>query len=1121
MHTAAQAARRPPIMPATIYPRINPSSLSDPRTGEPRAPLRFPATGGFAASSNATITSANATLAAAAAVTVTAGAPVPDAPGLMLPFRVEDVSTDVHLRIAFINDPTSTVSAFALPSEIRVAVVPAIQIPAAGSITLNGGAIEGLRQMLKVGDTVSTKTVPGGYAHIDGEALSGNVFSVTLSFTGSVPSGAVNATWYLVVRCASDLWVTLGVTETAGAAEAEAGIPWIHVPSTEASVDLGGPFTPGVPTTGGTAGTVSNVRNFGTGTLNVLASVTADPSGSDQVSIVAATAAAAASTSVPLDFSAGDGVASLDVAITSNDPTPLVGDYHNSHIAVTATAEVIGVADTVLVLDASGSMMWRPDGTALGNAASADPAQRRRWDNLVTAVNHLVDGYISFLNNPSGSPSSRLGIAVFPDVLDKTGNWPQRASTMVASAPVSTGGLNVTITNALASAGAALEGAGLTPMGEGIGVAMGTTAGSSGMYHADAAAHRRWMVLMTDGMHNAGTIHPNQFFQADAIPDFLDKEVRMYSIGYTTAAGGTAVDLLQDLADNGLNPVDGVALEESQFAQTPLTAGFEKDLTDTFMDALAVTLGLAPTFDPPGVLTSNAPIAIHEFNVSPFDTGVGVFVDWATRSADRIQVALISPRCERFDEKALSSSPELGYRELEGYAHAYISDKALKGESPDKHRYGTWKLELRLNGRIEIDRPDIGDVRPVRPVRPIPGRIAKDSEPYKFNIFNRSGLRVSLGATRSRWGTGESVELVARLRANGAPVTGARLVATLDAPSADYGTLLANATVDGASFERANATIKKNAAEQLGTWAAKAIAFAQSNGPIAVSRTRQPIEFHETKPGVYKAKTKQLPISGDYSIHLVMTGFVGDVPYRRERAVTVNVEARPDPKSTIVTYDMTKDGRLTVIVVPRDAFDNAVVFDPAGSPRLGIDVRGGKAHGGVANRFDGSYTQTFEIHGTEPPIVTVTWDGDPVVVPHPAPHPKWIEWLEHLVDSDHTNDPKKALGPVEGPDDPYAEIQPGGHITLADRHPFQASYLAVFTHADSHQAYRVYVRPVNEKRWVPIGGSWGPTQVFQVPRRMGPIRNVRVVHAHEEKGSAPVLLQGVGYTRRRGHSGEH
>lgn len=1085
--------RRPLEMPATLYPRINIPG-SDPRDGELRTPLQVPGQPGYTAATDITIASSDADAASDATVP-SVGASAPAVPGGMFPFRLADATGPVHLRVAFVNDPASPSGAFVLPADLRIALVPAEQIPSGGSVVLNGTTVEPLHEMLPVSSPTLSKDTKGGYARIrrtrqaDGvtpeplAGVHGNILPLALTFIGPVPAAAVDATWYLVVRSASPVWVTFAVSEAAADPATVTELPWIHVLSSEASIDLGaGPFPPGVPTP---AHTISGVRNFGTGNLVVSTSTTTDAEG-DAVIVQPATIGAAADGTIELQYSAANGLASFDVDITSDDPLGLVGNFHNNRIEVSASIDAIGVADTVLVLDASGSMLLRPDGLGNGSAAASDPALRRRWDNLLTAVNHLTDGYIDFLKDPSGSPTSRLAIAVFPDVLNKTPGWESRAGQLVASATVTTLTPSA-VTVALTSAGAAVEGAGLTPIGEGIGVAMGTTAASSGMFQPDVAGHRRWMVLMTDGAHNAGTIHPSQFYLPDAVPDFVEKSVRVYTIGYAT----TAVTLLQDLAENALNPVDGSGLEESQFAQAAITTGFEKDLTDTFLDALATSIGLTPTFDPPGVLTSSAPVAIHEFHVSPFDTGVGIFVDWRTRSPHRIEVALISPRCERFDREQLEKLAEFDFRALDAYAHAYISDKALRDDGNGRHRYGTWKLELRLAQVIEI------------------ARGGQDVEPYKFNVFNRSGLRMTLGASRSRWGTGETIDLIARLRANGAPVKGARVVATVDAPTGDYGTALANAIVDPKTLVELDSKLRASVPEAFGTWLAKAQAVGHS---LAISRTARELVFHETAPGVYRASVQQTWFSGDYGVHLVATGDAGGVPYRRERALTVAVETRPDVDSTLVTFELGKDGTVTVVVQPRDAFGNVVIFDPHLTPRLGIEVQGGKPQGDVFNRFDGSYARSFGGFDKHGALVVVTWDGQRIA--GPLPLPGGLHWMTRLLDDRCTTDPKEALGPVVGSDDPYAAIAAGGSIELGVDCPFDASHVAVFVHAESTQRYRVLVCPAREKRWRQIGVA-ETSQVFEVSRRFGALRAVKVVHGRKKHESS-VLLQGVGYRPRRG-----
>jgi hypothetical protein len=626
-------------------------------------------------------------------------------------------------------------------------------------------------------------------------------------------------------------------------------------------------------------------------------------------------------------------------------------------------------------------------------------------------------------------------------------------------------------------------------------------------------------VLMTDGAHNAGDTNPREFIQPDAMPDFVDKEVRVFSIAYATETTGAAVDLLQDLAENALNPVGGPGTGESRFAPAPPTIGFEKGLTDVFLDALATTIGLEPDFDPVGVVTANNPIAIHEFRVSPFDAGVGLFIDWESQDLERLQIALISPRCERFDEAELARNPAFQFRKLPDYAHAYISQQALAGSDTGSPRFGTWKLELRLRSAVVID--VVGKARAA----------AVSSESYKFSIYNRSNLKLEARATAPRHAAGEPIELVAHLRAAGIPVRGARVVGTVTAPALDFGTLLANVTLKSTEpgFASAAGAAPGGASEVEGTWAAKAHALAQQLGPVQNSRTESEIVFEETQPGVYRAKVRHTPNAGVYSIHVVATGLAGEVSYRRERVVTATLEAVPDAAHTLVTYSLTDHRQLQVHVRPRDVNDRVVIFDPIHAARLGIEICNAKPTGDVTNAFDGSYSRGFTLPGKTRNELVLSWDGVEFLGPLPVPDIGALDWVDALHgykpgplgdDAPH-NDPKKALGPVKGPADPFVSLG-GGRIALGvnqDRRcsrvgHFHPSHIAVFTDAARLQPYRVLVRRSHKDGWIEIGTGVGPVQIFQVPPKLGVLQAVLIDDLGGDRQGG-VRLQGVGYVAWR------
>ena len=1116
---------------ARLYPRINPTTASTPHTGSLVSPLRVPGLGGYSAADDISISAADRDSAEEATVLVDPTDPnlaTPAAPGRLLPFRVAYEGT-IHLAVAFNASPKAGSSLFTVPGDLHVAVVPRLEIPA-GGVTLQNTLITA--RTVPAAVPGAQATCLGGYARLTTGTLTntapadplghGWVLPLTITAIGAFPgSGAVDATWFLVFGSASDLWPTFGVTEADAEPADATRIPWIHVPP---DITLSGGFTPGGSFSD--AGTVTNVRNFGTSELSINASSASDgtPPNADVVSVNAAPVLipAGGGGSFTLDYSAHDGVTALALPLSTNDPSPTAGGFHNATLSV--SADVVGIADTIMLIDASGSMSLRPDGGGFGDPDGATPADRRRWDNLADAVVHMADGYISFLNDSEAlgngnSPQSRLGIAVFPNVLDKTQpDWNRTAATLFAPVAVDTPNLRSSIETQLGLVEAAIEGAALTPIGEGLRVAMGDTVGSAGLFHADADAYRRWLVLMTDGEHNAGDIAPEAFYQADTIPDLDDKEIRVFSIAYSTAAAGSAVTLMQNLADNGLNPVsDGGS--ESTFVHAETTSDFEKDLTDAFLDAMAATVGLEPNYDPVGVLTTSAPLVIHEFHVSKFDSGVGLFIDWQTRDRNRVQVALISPLCERFEAKDLESLAEFEFRSLPGYAHAYISQAALAQKGDRRSRYGTWKLELRLRPPIIIEGAD-GHAATA-------AHVAHASETYKFSVFNRSTLRMEAHAARSKLATGEPIEIVARLSARGAPLRNARVVGTVSSAASDFTSMLATRRVDEKVFSSGNAKLVPP--DIAGTWAAKAQAIAAQYGPLSNPKRKRQIAFEETSPGIYRASVDETSNPGGYTVHIVATGQVGDDGYRRERVVTAAVEAIPDAKRTLVSYELSQKDQLTVRVTPRDVNQRAVVIDTIHSQRLKLEARGAKAVSPLSNHFDGSYSQVFQIDGNKQPTLHLTWDGETVTPPQPIPNPGKLHWLDRvdaykpgdLGDDVKYDDPKQALGPVVSSKDTFVSLGSGyitlgterGYLCSRARH-FHATELVVFTDPTAPASYRLYLQLARSKRWLVVGEGHGPVETFELPKRIVHIARIKI----EDLGERPnggVRLQGVGYALQR------
>src|SRR5688572_12178099 len=110
-------------MTATIYPRINPTVAADIRTGAALAPLRIQQSASNPGTANTVISAGDKDTAALAAVAVVPGVSPPDAPGQVLPFRVQYGDQPVHIKVSFFGDPAAA-TPFSLPADLRVAVIP-------------------------------------------------------------------------------------------------------------------------------------------------------------------------------------------------------------------------------------------------------------------------------------------------------------------------------------------------------------------------------------------------------------------------------------------------------------------------------------------------------------------------------------------------------------------------------------------------------------------------------------------------------------------------------------------------------------------------------------------------------------------------------------------------------------------------------------------------------------------------------------------------------------------------------------------------------------------------------------------------------------------------------------
>ena len=939
------------------------------------------------------------------------------------------------------------------------------------------------------------------YANIKLSSPATNVFllEIDLEQDNENFNTGVIENWFLVLKSAS---TPIRVTWSVATTEAETLQPWMHIPAANLSFNAGASIFPSE-----TADRTVAVDNYGPGPLQIIPGplqITPAPApgpGPGFQVVDAVTIPPTQSGTFTVRFSAalpfGDkgGQASLHAGSGhSNDPATVSvsSDPASEHNATLSVEARVGAVDTVLVLDASGSMGWAADGS------HAPPAGTRRWDYLVEAANQLTAGYVSFL---PGGDAGRLSVAVFPDVTQSTPDWHQHALVVYpppgSPTPGQVGDLAWVDENTEAGVAAALQldPVGGTPMGEGIAHGIGDTIALGTL--ADMEGATRWMVLMSDGAHNSGAIHPDAFFVADAVPNFADKSVHVLTVAYGEP-GASNVDhaLLAELATNGYGAAS------SALIATPSLGGL--DLRKRFQEALAESLNLTFTVDPRGVLPPKGR-AVHAFEITASQSNFGLFVDWIGRD-DTVTITLVSPLCEQFSESQIHAHAQMRLSVGATYKHAFVADKFLAT------RRGTWKLILDAGPQAETPQDLV----------------------YSYSILGASTMRMRV-TTQPAYATGEVVDIEAELTHAGAPVEFAHIRLELDMPAGSLNNLLAHTDVPADQRKKTLEGLGDQAPSFAQSWALEALALADMGISTTVARVDDELVMSPQGPGRYAAQISATTLPGVYRGRAVATGVLpnGD-SFRCEQEIQVRVEARPDPSATEVGFSIAEAGRvIEVSVEARDRFGNVVMIDPAAWERLAIEVSGGAPQTPLQNDFDGRYRQTFVVDPTSHSAIAVRWDGRPI---YRGPLIGPLRWMETVVDfepgrarkSNAFSDPKRALGRVSDSRDPFVALAGrGGSLTLSTAdNRLRATQLTVFVlPTPRRRPYRVEVLLsakisfLRTKLWVCVGHSRGPTKTFALPETASlTLAAIRIVDLSPgEAGPKPldqapgVLVQGVGY----------
>jgi von Willebrand factor type A domain-containing protein len=800
------------------------------------------------------------------------------------------------------------------------------------------------------------------------------------------------------------------------------------------------------------------VSNKGTGVLNITAFNPGMPKGFVVSPALPLSIQPSNSTSLVITFTAQDPPPQPDGTITPPptnfiaspaDTTASISAGHNQQLSLTATTQKLEV---VLLLDASGSMGWLPNGS------STSDKTKSRWGELTDAAGQFLDLLAHF-----GGKRGRFGIARFPedpgqespfdivsmtDIPDKYGMQPHKD----AIKPVEL------INN--------------TPMGDGLDHVLNPKKPNERYFseeQLDIKANRRWLILMSDGAHNSGTHRPQEFIP----PRFslAGRNVHLYAVAYGTGPDSDVPhELLQQLAEGSLcggqvSNVNKDGTSAQQLAQA-LSATIKSGLTSA-----------SSPMDPSAVFAIGQDEALHEAVLTRYDARVAFMLNWNTPDPKRLRLELRTSNCELITPENAGQGPfkEVTFRS-NNRSHMYlIGPDFLRRPEPGatggvgRPRHGTWTFVITS-----------------------PGGVGPDPENYNYEVFVDSTLRLETSQDRAAYFAGDPITISAQLTADGRPVTGASVSLCTTAPGQAVANWLATLNVPSEAMSRA-----------------KEILFGQDSTPLLVKKLAAKLaglvfnggQYKVTQPmsdpdgsGVYRATVTKTSVPEGYTFSVTATGVTDDgINFRREGKQETFVMVRPDAAHSHLDLNQIDLEQTEVTVIPRDRFGNVLLVDPTNIGGFGVVAPGARV-GDLISRLDGTYTSMVTYDPTTNPAIGFQFDGQDVIKPTPLAPLNTLHYPDQVVafepglitSTNQHADPRMVLGSIVGkPAGTFVSLGSGGKLAVAfDRKAIVAGQdrdMTVFVQPDADlRSYRVEVYSVESKQWVSLGDSAGVTQSFSL-----------------------------------------
>lgn len=339
------------------------------------------------------------------------------------------------------------------------------------------------------------------------------------------------------------------------------------------------------------------------------------------------------------------------------DPSASAGDTLHDNQASLA-ANVLNALNIMLVLDGSGSMRLRPDGSVTPTVDDDS-----RWALLRDAADKFGSMVDMLTTAESLGTAIRVGAVIFQGSAVSS-------EFAIAHHPSAQSALSAFLT---------ASPTGSTPMLAGVNRGLDLFAGTTGA---------RFMLLMTDGHWNVPFGPTGDPAAPAVLARFTADGVVPHTVQYGPDA---AVNVATLQAISAINGGQNHTVETGSDAELNL-------LMKTFEEVFRAVIGLEAAMDPPATVTTDEPVVVREFNVNALDSLVIVSVMWNTADRNRLNVELVSPLCEVLSVGAEPTGVLSGQGRR--FTDFCLTDAYLQNDGGPA-RYGTWRVRVSLNNRDE------------------------------------------------------------------------------------------------------------------------------------------------------------------------------------------------------------------------------------------------------------------------------------------------------------------------------------------------------------------------------------------------------------------------------------